>query len=962
MAAEGGPVPWFLPPCIAGYEVLQEAGRGGMSVVYKARQAHPERLVAIKMILSGVHAGVERQVRFLSEADAIARLQHPHIVQIYEVGQHESFPFLSLEFMNGGSLAQKLDGTPQPARQAASLVETLARAIHHAHEHGVIHRDLKPANILLTTDGIPKISDFGLAKQERPGLTATGAILGTPTYMAPEQAAGNNAAVGPPADIYALGVILYELLTGRPPFQSAAVQETLAQVRSQEPVPPRSLQPRLPCDLETICLKCLEKDPARRYLSALRLAADLSHFLKGETIEARPSPAWERFGKWMQRRPVTAAAVGVAAAATLGLVAMWAMFTLQLQRERNAASNSAREAEDERAHAEANQGKALDAVDRFLARVGDRRLAEIPEMDEVRRELLQEALGFCEEFLKQGGPNPDRNVRFQTGRTYGRMAKIQQSLSQFESAEQNYQGAISLLQQLANEFPDDSTYRYDLAKNYHNLCMLYREAKRGKEGDPFLLHALDLQESLVQEDPSSRDYRRDLATTYASLSTSRRGHGRTSEAEELLGKCMRIREDLCREQPEDRSAQAALTRARESMGYLLFDTHRVSESEKWFRQARDQWQALQHSRSNGMTYQDELANTVNSLGVVYENLGRMTDAVAAYRQCVATKKELAARHPSMPRYRFSLAWSYTNLGSACVKLGQIAEADAAYREGRNILKQLARERPKTNQYLLQLAKNEHGLATLQQTRGLLEQAEAGFRSVAAILEPVVQQEPENQACTVDLALAYVLLGSVFTDKDDARGALTWFDRAFPLLNGVLKTAPRHTFALEFTHEAHEGRALALTALGRYEQARADWDEALPYRHEVHTARHHAVWQALCWATAGQLKPALSEAQDLDRQALGSGDLLLIYRLAQVYALTAAGASQEPGRLTAEEREQCASRALELLQFLSAQKYFERESKRKALNADQAFASLQTRASFVKFRKQMDSPTSADAKK
>jgi tetratricopeptide (TPR) repeat protein len=398
------------------------------------------------------------------------------------------------------------------------------------------------------------------------------------------------------------------------------------------------------------------------------------------------------------------------------------------------------------------------------------------------------------------------------------------------------------------------------------------------------------------------------------------------------------------------------------MGHLLFDTHRVSESEKWFRQARDQWLALQNTHSQGTTFQDELANTVNSLGVVYENLGRMDEAVAAYRQCVEAKKELAGKHPSMLRYRFSLAWSYTNLGSACVKVGRLTEAETAYREGRNLLEQLARERPKTNAYLLQLAKNEHGLATLQQTRGLLEQAETGFRSVAAILEPLVQQEPENQACAVDLALAYVLLGSVFTDKDNPQGALTWLDRAFPLLNGVLKTAPRHTFALEFTQEAHEGRALALTALGRYEQARADWDQALPYRHEVHTTRHHAVWQALSLAAGRQFARALSQARDLEKQALASGDLLLIYRLAQVYALTTAGASQEPAQLSAKQREQCASRAVELLQTLGAQKYFERESKRKAFSADPAFASLQVRPSFLSFCKQLDAPANAEAKK
>jgi WD40 repeat protein/tRNA A-37 threonylcarbamoyl transferase component Bud32 len=303
------PISVASPRFGVGYEILEEVGRGGVSVVYRARQTRPARDVALKVLLAGSHADAERRARFLAEADAFARLRHPNIVPIHEVGEHDGLPFLALEYVEGGSLAGRLGGVPLPPREAAALVEQLAKAVHFAHRNGVIHRDLKPANILIAADGTPKITDFGLAKQEQSGLTATGVVLGTPSYMAPEQAEGKAREVGPAADVYALGAILYELLTGRPPFRGATPMETLEQVRAHDPVPPGRLQGRMPRELDTVCLKCLQKEPASRYDSAQALADDLRRFLGGEPILARPVKAWERTVKWAKRRPVIAALI-----------------------------------------------------------------------------------------------------------------------------------------------------------------------------------------------------------------------------------------------------------------------------------------------------------------------------------------------------------------------------------------------------------------------------------------------------------------------------------------------------------------------------------------------------------------------------------------------------------------------------------------------------------------------------
>src|SRR5262249_7580589 len=276
-------------PEIPGYQVEALLGRGGMGAVYKARHLRLNRFVALKMLLAGAYAGPHERARFQREAEAVASLRHTHIVQVYDVGDHEGRPYFTMEFLEGGSLAQALAGTPQPARPAAALVATLAEAMQVAHQGGIVHRDLKPANILLAAEGTPKVADFGLARhlEGEPVLTLSGARIGTPSYMAPEQVLGKTGTIGPATDIYALGAVLYEMLTGRPPFRGETASETERQVLHDEPVSPSRLNPKVPRDLETICLKCLVKEPGRRYGSAAALAADLRRFVEGRPIQAR---------------------------------------------------------------------------------------------------------------------------------------------------------------------------------------------------------------------------------------------------------------------------------------------------------------------------------------------------------------------------------------------------------------------------------------------------------------------------------------------------------------------------------------------------------------------------------------------------------------------------------------------------------------------------------------------------
>jgi serine/threonine-protein kinase len=407
-------------PHIPGYEVEGLLGRGGMGIVYKARQLGLNRPVALKMLLAGAYAGLEERERFLREAETVAGLRHANVVQVHDIGDQYGQPYFAMEYIEGGSLAQKLRGTPQPVRQAAALVSTLAEAVQAAHRAGIIHRDLKPANVLLQgkseipdprsplrdarfdnalppprsdsefriSDFDPKIADFGLARHfdTGSGLTLSGARIGTPSYMAPEQALGTTRTIGPAVDIYSLGAVLYELLTGRPPFKGETSAETELQVIYQDPVPPSRLNPRVPRDLETICLKCLRKEPERRYSTAAALADDLRRFQRGEPIAARPAGLPERLGKWVRRRPTAAALLGAAVLFAIALIAGAQWLAVQRAQRRYILDADLREVAD--LQQQARWSEAQVALQRAQARLNGSSDSDLRQrVDQARKEL-----------------------------------------------------------------------------------------------------------------------------------------------------------------------------------------------------------------------------------------------------------------------------------------------------------------------------------------------------------------------------------------------------------------------------------------------------------------------------------------------------------------------------------------------------------------------------------------------
>jgi WD40 repeat protein/tRNA A-37 threonylcarbamoyl transferase component Bud32 len=400
-------------PNIPGSEILCELGRGGMGVVYKARQIRLNRLCALKITLPGQHTGAEFCARFLAEAETIARLRHPYIVQIYGLSDFDGRPYFEMEYIEGGSLARRLDGTPWAPEPAARMVAVLARAIGDAHRLGIVHRDLKPANILLADDETPKIADFGLAKslEADSNLTRSGVFVGTPSYAAPEQVEGLTRTVGPAADIYALGATFYHMLTGRPPFQAATVLQTLEQVKSADPVPPSRLQPGLSRDAETICLKCLEKDPQRRYADAAALAEDLDRFLTGRAILARRTGAVERLRKWIRRRPAVALlSAAVVAVTVLGFI----LVAWQWRRaEAKAAAAAAANARAQEARLVVFEKQAELTFHQALA---------LCEQGEVGRGLLWLARGL-ELATEAGSERLDRPIRINLADWAGQMSR-----------------------------------------------------------------------------------------------------------------------------------------------------------------------------------------------------------------------------------------------------------------------------------------------------------------------------------------------------------------------------------------------------------------------------------------------------------------------------------------------------------------------------------------------------------
>jgi len=699
------------------YKLLEELGRGSMGVVYKAREPALDRTVALKMILAGVHAGPDQLVRFHREARAVVRLQHPNIVQIYEIGEEDGRPFLCMEYVDGPGLERLLarwheqGGLGVTPRLAARFLETLAGAVHFAHQHGIIHRDLKPANILLQIEdfrlqvadlheattpsdksqicnlqsAIPKIADFGLAKflDGSVDATQTGNLVGTPSFMAPEQADARTDEVGPPTDVYALGVILYQLLTGRPPFQAPSVQETLELVRTAEPAPPRDLQPYLPRDLQTICLKCLAKEPKSRYPSAAALADDLRRFLAGEPIAARPATLTDRTVKWIKRRPVVA---GLLAALLLAIVGGGTGVVWQWQRAEVNAAAAHRSALDfkherdtavqEHQRAERHLKRARDKVD-LLAKLGNE-LCVKPQLNKTGKAVLEKVLAFYLEVLEDEGKNPV--VRRETADVCGQVADIRHTLGHWDKAVEAYRQQSDLLRELLKEDRDNAFYRHLLARSLRFRANVLRDMGKTQEARAAYGESAKLHEQLLDKAPNNTNYRVSLANTLLNTASVLSRRDQAAEMGALYTRAVSLIKTSLAVEPNNLWYQSELALNLEGQGMLYWHKGQGSKAEKALREAVEIRQQQFNSGQMDHWERRYLARSYTCLGIILAGTKRTADAKNLYEQAVGILDKLVNDFPDVYYNKEDLVYTRTRQGILCQQLGLYREALGYYRQ------------------------------------------------------------------------------------------------------------------------------------------------------------------------------------------------------------------------------------------------------------------------------------------
>ncbi len=647
-------------------EQLGILGRGGMGVVYKAVDPRLRRLVAVKKLSLGGGASSEHRARFDSEAKAAARLKHPHIVTIHAVGDDDGFPYLVMEYLDGGRLTDRLASGPLAIKDAAVLLVTLARAVQAAHDADVVHRDLKPSNILYTSNGVPKISDFGLAKllDDDSARTGTGEVLGTPSYMSPEQAEGRTRDVGPAADIYALGAILYHTLTGRPPFSGESPLETMQLVARVEPAHPRRMRPGVPRDLETICLKCLEKQPNRRYASARELADDLERFLRREPVKARRISRPERAWRWGRRHPWPTALAASIVLALLAFTAVTAQHNLALR-------NQIQRADRQTELARARYREARDTLRSIVERTGDGSLSGSPRILDMRHDVLEKVMAFHQKILN-AQDSDDPAVTLETARTLDDNGVYLVILGKYDEASRSAHRAVELYENFRKIEPNNHD-----ATLLESRC-LARIAVGATPGEPaearidYGRRALALTEAVLAREPKNETARELVGMCWHNYAIALASCNHKDEALSAYDRAIKAREALDHTIWKD--AKLSIARSQINQGVIQWQFGRFAEAEQTLRKARailDELAAVPAAKHDVVM---TIAQLDTNLSGVLNYQSRFQDSLALTPGDIDALERFLASEPNDALVRASLFSLHGNRATAYSSLKQHHDA------------------------------------------------------------------------------------------------------------------------------------------------------------------------------------------------------------------------------------------------------------------------------------------------
>lgn len=1019
------------------YELIEEIARGGMGVVYKARQTKLGRIVAIKTIKSGGAADEEMVRRFQAEVQAAASLDHPYIVPIYEVGQWlppattpnektDPVHFFSMGYVEGHSLANELKNGPLPSRDAAELVKQLCEAMQYAHDHGIVHRDLKPGNILLSITGdsidgesnrqvpnastsaiaaagkyLPKIADFGLAKNiaEDSGMTASGAILGTPSYMPPEQAGARIDDVGPKSDVYSLGAILYASVTGRPPFQAANVMETLKQVLECDPIAPTKLVPSLDKDVETICLKCLEKNPEERYESARSMADDLERYLKGEPIHARPCSRIGRVWKWCRRNRSLASVGAVAAVLMLTLAIGGPLVALNQTRINSDLTlanfkldTALKDVTAQKERADGNLVRADEVVQQFVMQIADQNgpLTQHPGTQRLRSDLLDKGRVYYEKLIEE---NKESGLTPRLAKANHELAKILADLSgNSAKAIDVYLETVRLFKGLSEKEPKEANHFRRLAGAYEGLGLMYTHTGDLDKAMSTYTRSLQEYQRMEKENLLEDEDRDDHASVLNNIGWLKSDRGELDEALKTHLEALAIREQLFKDNPLDPEFMEELANGLGILGDLYVQLNRYSDAKSVYDRAHSMVIKLEKEYPGNLKYVELVASSHSALSAYEKAIGNFPKAIEEIRLSRKRQKNLATNNPAVWRYRDRLAKNLIQLFELLLMTGKMNDASEAIEEAVTVSEKLADENPEIAEiqstsafaqmhyasylrsadllpaaikayseairicetlsakfptevlYQNRLAICYMNTGIVYQAMGDTESAIDAQRKSLAIKERLIQLRPQMLKYRMDLAGNLVNLANV-ERSTDPENSLLLLDRAVKLLKVYLQQQSENAQARQFFSSALAVRAMTLGDLKRHTEAVADLRLGLEYanaRGEADIQRRLARALARC----GKYFEATTLADSL---MVSTRSASHAYMLAGCYA-QAARAAGEDTSLSEIERDQMvesyAKKAILLLNDLEGSDHFNTEDRRKSLReADDDLNSLRNRDDF-----------------